>query len=47
MIKADILPKTPPSGGRIFKSVMRRVMKLVYTDSEIYWLTLKIYFGRN
>ena len=22
MIKADILPKTPPSGGRIFKSVI-------------------------
>ena len=31
MIKVEILPKTPRSGGRIFK-MMQSVLKLVYID---------------
>ena len=45
MIKAEILPKTPEWRSNF--QMMRRVLKLVYIDSEIYWLTIRMYFGRN
>ena len=45
MIKAYILPKSPRD-LRSNLQMMRRVLKLVYIDSETYWLTLWMYFGR-
>ena len=44
MIKAEILPKTPRGIETNFQ-MMRRVLKLVYIDSEIYWLVISMYFG--
>ena len=46
MINAEILPK-PPRELRSNFQMMRRVLKLVYIDSEIYWLIIRMYFGRN
>ena len=39
MIKACILPKTSRELRSNFQ-MMRRVLKLIYIDSEIYWLTI-------
>ena len=44
MIKAEILPKTP---REVEFQMMWRVLKLVYIDSEIYRLTIRMYCGRN
>ena len=46
MIKVEILPKTPREMRSTFQ-MMRRVLKLIYIDSEIYWLTIRMYFCRN
>ena len=46
MNKAKILPKT----SRELRSncqMIRRMLKLIYIDSEIYWLTIRLYLGRN
>ena len=45
MIKAEILPNSPE--WRLNFQMMWRILKLVYIDSEIYWLTVRMYFGRN
>ena len=46
MIKVEILPKTPHELMLNFQ-MMQRVLKLVYIDSEIYWLTIRMYIGQN
>ena len=46
MIKASILPKTHRELKLNFQ-MMRMVFKLSYIDSKIYWLTIRMHFGRN
>ena len=44
MIKAEIFPKTPRELRSNFQ-MMRRVLKIVYIDSEIYCLTIRMYIN--
>ena len=46
MIKTQILPKNSRELRSNFQMV-RRVLKLVYIDIELYWLTIRMYFGGN